>query len=125
MAENASTPSGVSNGYLKNLKSHDDVPSVYTTDLSIDKNREELLESYSGEGDAFSGETGTAIVAGDDIALGEVTLLVGNLAKDAPGKSYKDYKEEKMEKSEKDKLAREEEAKKNDRDNDGIDDRME
>lgn len=123
MAETTSTPSGVSkNGYLKDIKTHEDVPSICSADLSIDKNRENILNNYDNEGDAFSGNAGTAIVNGDDILLGEVSLLIGDINKDAPNKKYQEFKNEKMEKSAKDKQAHEEN--KIDRNNDGIDDRI-
>lgn len=122
MTEATSTPNGVSkNGYLKDIKTHEDVPSLCSADLSIDKNRENILNNYDNEGDAFSGNAGTVIVNGDDIALGEVTLLVGDISKDAPNKTYQEFKNEKMEKSAKDKQAHEEKI---DRNNDGIDDRL-
>ena len=125
MADSTSTPNGVRNGYLKDLKANDTIPGVYTADISIKDNVKKLLEDYEKEGDAFSEEVGIAIVTGDYI-IAETVIPIGSLEKDAPGKSYKEFKALKMEQSEKNKKLH---ADRNgmiiDRNKNGIDDRLE
>ena len=110
MADSTSTPNGVRNGYLKDLKANDTIPGVYTADISIKDNVKKLLEDYEKEGDAFA----------------ETVIPIGSLEKDAPGKSYKEFKALKMEQSEKNKKLH---AARNgmiiDRNKNGIDDRLE
>jgi hypothetical protein len=100
MTESTNTPNGVRNGYLDNLKTHSDVPGLYTVDVTT-KNIDKIFEDYEGEGDFFSGDNNStvAVVEGDMIReFGEADLLVGVLP---ANKTYAEHKAESLAKSDK------------------------
>lgn len=122
------TPNGDSkNGYLKSLRKYDSVPQICTTDLGIKENFKKLQEGngISETDNLFDDNTGVAVVGGDEIAKGEVVLLVGDVGKEHPGETYDSFKAKAMKESERTNKDKEKENTDFiDLNGDGIDDRL-
>ncbi|MBR2289188.1 MAG: hypothetical protein IJ867_00840 [Clostridia bacterium] len=116
MSENTNTTSVDSNnGYLKDLRTHEDVPMINGAAL-----KNELIEKYNKVGDIFLDEDGTVTSSGEIIQEGEIVLLVGTLPiKELNAKRDLMKKNEKIARDAIENRGNEDK----DRNNDGIDDR--